>query len=91
MICDYYLVKKQKLDIQQLFSSEPGSKYYYLNGWNQRALMAFGAAAVFSISTEWVPALSFLSGYGWVIGAGLGAVFYYGLMSTSPLAVRADD
>jgi len=89
MICDYYLVKKQKLDIQQLFSSEPGSKYYYLNGWNQRALIAFGAAAVFSISTEWVPAMTFLSGYGWVIGAFLGAVFYYGLMSTSPLATGA--
>ncbi len=89
MVCDYYLVKKQKLDIQQLFSSEPGSKYYYLNGWNQRALIAFGAAAIFSISSEWVPALSILAGFGWVIGACLGGLFYYGLMSTSPLAASA--
>lgn len=93
MIVDYYLVKKQKLDIQQLFSSEPGSKYYYVNGWNQRALIAFGVAAVFSISSVWVPALEALSGYGWVIGACLGGLFYYGLMATSPLAARglADD
>lgn len=87
MICDYYIVKKQQLDIQELFSSEPGSKYYYVNGWNHRALIAFGAAAVFSISAEWVPALSALAGFGWVIGACLGGLFYYGLMRTAAKAV----
>ncbi len=36
--------------------------------------------AIFSISSVWHPALSFLSGYAWVIGAILGAVFYYVIM-----------
>lgn len=80
MICDYYLVKQQKLDIQQLFSADPDGNYYYLNGWNQKALIAFGVAGIFSISAVWVPALSFLSGYAWVIGACLGGLFYYFLM-----------
>lgn len=91
MICDYYLVKKQKLDIQQLFSSDKNGKYYYLNGWNQRALIAFGLGAVFSISSVWVPVLSFLSGYAWVIGACLGGLFYYVLMGTSALATASSE
>lgn len=66
--------------MQALFSSAPDGAYYYTNGWNTRALLAFGAAAVFSLSTVLVPALSSLGGYGWLMGAGLGGLFYYGLM-----------
>ncbi|MBL6928099.1 MAG: NCS1 family nucleobase:cation symporter-1 [Rhodospirillales bacterium] len=80
MITDYYLVKNGKLDIQQLFSADPDGKYFYDNGWNKKALIAFGLGAIFSIGSVWVPALSFLSGYAWVIGAILGAVFYYVIM-----------
>ncbi|TFH86046.1 NCS1 family nucleobase:cation symporter-1 [Billgrantia azerbaijanica] len=80
IVVDYYLVKHQHLDMQQLFSSEPGTAYYYVNGWNTRALLAFGGAALFSLSTVLVPALSGLDGYGWMMGAALGGLIYYGLM-----------
>ena len=80
IVVDYYLIKRQHLNMQELFSSAPGSAYYYVNGWNTRALIAFGVAAMFSLSTILVPALASLGGYGWLIGAGLGGVFYYGLM-----------
>ena len=80
IVVDYYLIKRQHLNMQELFSSAPGSAYYYVNGWNTRALIAFGVAALFSLSTVLVPALSSLGGYGWLIGAGLGGLFYYGLM-----------
>ncbi|WP_111413694.1 NCS1 family nucleobase:cation symporter-1 [Billgrantia lactosivorans] len=80
IVVDYYLVKRQHLDMQQLFSSEPGTAYYYVKGWNTRALVAFLGAALFSISTVLVPALAALGGYGWMIGAALGGTFYYGLM-----------
>lgn len=80
MICDYYLIRKQELDIQQLFSSEPGSAYYYENGWNTKALIAFAIGAVFSIASVWVPTLANLTGYAWVIGAALGGICHYLLM-----------
>ncbi len=80
IVVDYYLIKRQHLNMQELFSSATGSAYYYVNGWNTRALIAFGVAAMFSLSTVLVPALSSLGGYGWLIGAGLGGIFYYGLM-----------
>ena len=76
MIADYYLVKHQKLDVDDLYSNDKNAKYAYKNGWNDKALIAFAIAGVFSISTVWVDALSVLSGYAWVIGAILGGVIY---------------
>ena len=80
MIVDYYMIKSGKLDIQQLFSAEKDGLYYYDNGWNKKAMMAFALAAIFSIATVWLPALGFLSGFSWVIGAALGAIIYYLIM-----------
>ncbi|WP_447957230.1 NCS1 family nucleobase:cation symporter-1 [Vreelandella sp. EE7] len=80
IVVDYYLIKRQHLDMQELFSSAPGGAYYYVKGWNKRALIAFVGAAAFSLSTVLVPALSGLDGYGWLIGAGLGGLIYFFLM-----------
>jgi NCS1 family nucleobase:cation symporter-1 len=77
MVLDYYLIKRGKLDIQELFSASEGGTYWYVNGWNTRALIAWLPAAAFSIASVWVPTLEALEGYSWVIGAFLGAGFYY--------------
>ena len=80
MIFDYYLIKNGKLNVEQLFCADPSGLYYYDHGWNRKALLAFALAAIFSIATVWVPALGFLSGFAWIIGAALGAVIYYAIM-----------
>lgn len=83
IVVDYYLIKHQHLDMEQLFTSTPGSTYYYQKGWNLKALGAFAMAAVFSLSTVLVPALADLNGYGWLIGAALGGIFYLLLVKIS--------
>ncbi|MEA3252482.1 MAG: NCS1 family nucleobase:cation symporter-1 [Pseudomonadota bacterium] len=86
IVADYYLVRRQRLNIQDMFSAAPDGAYHYVNGWNKRAIGAFALAALFSISSVWVPALSGLNGYGWLIGAGFGGLFYHMLMrSQCPL------
>lgn len=80
MIADYYLVKKQTLDIDDLFSASENGKYFYNNGWNSRALIAFIIPSIFSVTTVWMPKLAFLSGFAWVIGAILGAIIYLIIM-----------
>ncbi len=80
MIVDYYMIRNGKLDIQQLFSADLSGMYYYDNGWNKKAMIAFALAAIFSIATVWIPDLGFLSGFSWVFGAVLGAALYYMLM-----------
>ena len=87
MVVDYYLVKKQRLIVADLYSSSAQGAYAYDGGWNHRALVAFALAAVFSISAVWVESLSFLSGYAWLIGALIGGLIYR-LLSPAPGAVR---
>lgn len=81
LVADYYFVRRGAVSVDDMFSSDPEGAYFYGNGWNQKALIAFVLAAVFSVATVWVPALSQLSGYGWVIGAILGGVLHTGLMN----------
>jgi len=76
MIVDYYVIKKKRLDINQLFSSKKSGKYYYNDGWNQKAFVAWAIAGVFSVLTVWHPALSWLGGYAWIIGAALGTILH---------------
>lgn len=80
MIVDYYLIKHRRLDIEALFSSAPDGPYYYVRGWNWRALAAFAIAATFSISAVWLPHLEFLTGFDWVVGAIFAGGIYYLLM-----------
>lgn len=76
LIADYYIAQNQELVVDDLFRSDGGGRYYYQNGWNLRAIAAFAMAAVFSVATVWMPALEALAGFGWLIGAALGGVFY---------------
>ncbi|UOA29013.1 putative allantoin permease (plasmid) [Pseudosulfitobacter sp. DSM 107133] len=75
MIVDYYLHRKEVLDRDALYDLD-GGQYHFGNGWNNPAVKAFAIAAVFSVATVWVPALGFLNGYAWVIGAVLGGLIY---------------
>lgn len=76
LIVDYFLLRKQSLNRDDLYDME-GGEYCYGNGWNEHALVAFGIAAIFSVATVWVPFLSDLAGYAWIIGAILGGIIYH--------------
>jgi len=84
MIVDFYLIKRGSLDIRALYSSALDGPYYYDRGWNRRGLVAFVVAAAFSVSAVWLPALAFLSGFDWLVGALLGGAIYYGLTMRRP-------
>ena len=84
IVADYYLVRKQQLDLQDLFSAREQGAYYFDGGWNRKALIAFAVASVFSVASVWVPAVSQLHGYAWLLGALMGAVLHYLLMRDTP-------
>lgn len=44
-IADYYIAKKQHLDIDALYSTRPDDAYWYRGGWNPAALVALVAGA----------------------------------------------
>jgi NCS1 family nucleobase:cation symporter-1 len=39
MVCDYYIIKKRKLDLDQLYTDH--GIYWYSGGWNWRAYASF--------------------------------------------------
>lgn len=80
LVVDYYLIKHQNLDMQELFNDQSTGIYYYQKGWNVKGIIAFALAAIFSIATVLVPILTKLEGYGFLIGAGLGGIIYWILM-----------
>ncbi|KEP68232.1 NCS1 family nucleobase:cation symporter-1 [Thioclava sp. BHET1] len=90
LVADYYLVHKSRLNLQALFTTPPSGEYYYQNGWNKRAMIAFAIGAVFSVATVYVPFLHALSGFAWIFGALLGGAAHVYLMRDRMAAIAAE-
>ena len=83
------IVQRRRVVVAALFSMDPAGRYFYDRGCNTRALVAVAIAAVFSVAAVWVPALTSLSGFAWVIGALLGALLY--IVAMGGRSARAVD
>jgi len=83
MVADFYLLKKQVVDVAQLYTMAPNGRYHYDGGWNKVGLVALGLASVISIGWEFCTQLFNVlppNNFGWVIGAVAGAVIYLAMM-----------
>ena len=92
MITDYYVIKKQKLDVDDLFSDSPSGKYHYNGGFNGKGMVAWILSGYIAVGSVW-PNILFLGlddffanlggggGYAWIIGASLGAVIHLAISS----------
>ena len=83
MVADYYLVKRQQIVLDDLYTMSPHGSLYYENGWNRMALMALAASGLVSIGLSLLGAYGVIlnvGDWGWLIGAALGALFYIALM-----------
>jgi NCS1 family nucleobase:cation symporter-1 len=76
IIVDYYLVKRQRVDVDALYSDGPSGAYFYQGGWNLRAVAALVPAGVVSVVMSVMPALSAASAYTWFVGVALAAATY---------------
>ena len=88
MIVDYYIIKKERLDVNALFSDSKSGKYYYNNGFNHKGMIAWIISGWIAVGTVWPNILIFDGltnffaslggggGYAWMIGASLGALIH---------------
>ncbi len=98
LIADYYLVRKQKINIDDLFTMSPIGAYWYKRGYNPAAVYATIAGAALAMFTVLfngaVSALPSVAGmataskYSWFIGCAVGFGLYYYLATKTKLAVR---
>lgn len=79
LLVDFYLIRKQKIVVDDLYSDQPGKTYWYKNGWNPRAVYALIPSVVVGVAITLSGNLM-LANFNWFIGCALGSVFYYGLM-----------
>lgn len=76
MIADFYLVRRQKFVLRDMFLPTPDSIYYYNKGVSLKTLYAFAPASLVALTFALIPAFGIVSNFGWFIGAGLGLVLH---------------
>ncbi|MBD2840154.1 NCS1 family nucleobase:cation symporter-1 [Pseudomonas sp. JM0905a] len=76
MIVDYYLLRRGRVNLPELYSESRQGAYHYHRGVNPRALAAFVPAALISTLLALLPAFESLSAFSWFFGAGLAGLIY---------------
>jgi nucleobase:cation symporter-1, NCS1 family len=81
IMTDYWIIRRTKVNVPDLFTEEPTGDYHYQGGFNKLAIVALVPAAVIAILFADLPVTSEVSGVSWFIGAALGALIYLPLAS----------
>ncbi|MGB3482527.1 MAG: NCS1 family nucleobase:cation symporter-1 [Mycobacterium sp.] len=92
LIADFYLIRKQKIAVDDLFTMSPTANYWYRKGYNPVAVVATVVGAVLAV----IPVLlggSFASmgvaaQYSWFIGCGVGFGLFYLLATRGPWQMK---
>jgi len=80
IVADYYLVKRQEIVLEDLYTMSASGSLHYQNGWNPAALVALGISGVVSIGLSLLGAYGIIldvGDWGWLIGSALGALLYF--------------
>ncbi|MBO0849495.1 MAG: NCS1 family nucleobase:cation symporter-1 [Pseudonocardia sp.] len=79
LIADYYLVRRQRVVADDLFSMSPDGRYWYRRGYHPAAIVATAVAAAFAlVPVLWShgPGMAVAVQYTWFIGMAIGLVVY---------------
>ncbi|MDK2806983.1 MAG: nucleobase:cation symporter, family [Thermoanaerobacterium sp.] len=78
MICDYWIYRRTKLNLMDLYTEE--GEYFYSKGFNIKAIIALIVGVFFALIGKIVPMLSVLSDYAWFVGFFVSGILYFLLM-----------
>jgi NCS1 family nucleobase:cation symporter-1 len=73
MVVDYFITRKQQLDLAGLYRDD------VYPAWNWSGFIAFGVPVVLTLLSLGSDAFNWFYSYGWFTGSALGGVLYYGL------------
>ncbi len=86
MICDYYLVRRRQLVVEDLYLR--GGRYEYLHGFNPKAILALVAGVAIALIGLAVPAVRWLFDYAWFVGFVVSGGLYFLSMQKQVPALR---
>jgi nucleobase:cation symporter-1, NCS1 family len=76
LISHYYVVHKQQVCIDDLFTLDESGAYHYTRGYNPSAIWATAIAALCAMAAVFVPGINRFDDYSWFIGCGAGFAAY---------------
>ncbi|MBS1696399.1 MAG: NCS1 family nucleobase:cation symporter-1 [Actinobacteria bacterium] len=83
LIADFYLIRKQKIAVDDLFTMSKTGNYWYSKGYNPVAVVSTVTGAVLAVIPVLlggsVTGMYTAAQYSWFIGCGVGFVLYYTL------------
>jgi NCS1 family nucleobase:cation symporter-1 len=77
IIADYWLIRRTKINVPELYTEAPTATYFYRGGVNPRAIAAFVPAAIVALVIAFVPLFKPVSPFSWFFGAGIAALSCY--------------
>jgi NCS1 family nucleobase:cation symporter-1 len=83
IFADYFLLRRQSVDVARLYTEDPDGPYWYRGGWNPKALAAFTPSALICLVLALVPAFSAVAPYSWFVGVALGGALYLAIARRS--------
>jgi NCS1 family nucleobase:cation symporter-1 len=86
MICDYYLVRRRTLVVEDLYLR--GGAYEYLHGFNPNAILALVAGVAIALMGLAIPAVRWLFDYAWFVGFVVSGGLYFLFMHKQVPALR---
>jgi len=97
LIAGYYIVGKQRIAIDDMYSTSRTARYWYRGGFNPNAIWTLVVTGAISVASAVLPpalgVLPWLASYSWFIGCGLGLVVFWALERVRPSmpVLDADD
>jgi cytosine/uracil/thiamine/allantoin permease len=80
MLCDYFLIRKKRLELAELYKSD-GLYSYGKSGFNSRAMIALAMGVVLALVWSFLPSLAHLASLAWFTGFISAFALYYMLMA----------
>jgi nucleobase:cation symporter-1, NCS1 family len=77
VMADYWLIRRGKVNVPELYTASPEGAYFYRKGVNPRAIIAMVPAAVLALLIAFVPGLAAAAPFAWFFAAGIAAALYF--------------
>jgi len=82
LICDYFLIRKKKLIVMDLYRRN--GEYEYTNGFNLKAIYSLLAGIFVALIGLLIPEVKFLYDYAWFVGFAVSFFVYLLIMKINP-------
>jgi NCS1 family nucleobase:cation symporter-1 len=87
LIAGYYIVARQRIAVDDMYTLSPAGRYWYRRGFNPNAVIT---VVVTGLVTILLTLFAGVGNFGWFIGCGLGFVVFAGLERVRPMVPVPD-